>query len=211
MFRTGDLGRRRTDGGIEIVGRADRQAKVRGYRVELREVEEALLACPGVLDVSVACERLRADAPSELVAYVRSSIGDGSSLAVRLRASLSTVLPEFMIPSRFVAVGPGGPPNACRQTGVIPPPAIDATTTVPGGATTDVEALIHQLWIDVLGIPHAESDDNFFDIGGNSILAMQLLVRVYDALSVRIALDVFFEHPTIAGLATVLQAGAAEP
>ncbi|NTW00309.1 MAG: amino acid adenylation domain-containing protein, partial [Oscillochloris sp.] len=209
-YRTGDLARYRPDGNIEYMGRADSQVKLRGFRVELGEIEATLRQYPGVREAVVL---LREDHPGvrRLVAYV--VLADASLAeqepAASLRAFAVARLPDYMLPSVFVTLAalpltPSGKVN--RRA--LPAPAdsaeAEAIQQAPSGAT---EATLAQIWAEVLGRPQVGVNANFFELGGDSILTIQVIARA-NAAGIRLTPRQLFEHPTVAGLASV--AGTAQ-
>jgi amino acid adenylation domain-containing protein/non-ribosomal peptide synthase protein (TIGR01720 family) len=205
LYRTGDRARLLDTGVIEYLGRADDQVKVRGHRVELGEVEAALGAHPGVRE---AVAVVREDAPGErrLVAYV---VGPGATAAA-LYAFLHARLPEFMIPAAFVTVD-RFPLSASgkidRRALPAPPPAGGSDEGYVAPRTT-AEAQLAGLWAEVLRLPRVGIHDHFFAVGGDSILAIQLVARARQA-GLRLSPREIFQRPTVAELAAELGAGAA--
>ncbi|MFI8007291.1 amino acid adenylation domain-containing protein [Streptomyces sp. NPDC086010] len=209
MYRTGDLVRWTPRGDVEYVGRADGQVKLRGFRIEPAEVENALLADPGVRDARVL---VREDVPGDrrLVAYVVPVPGvrhDDDALARRL----GRALPAYMVPSVFVPLDalPLNP-NGKVDRRALPAPRAAATTD--RAPRTAYEEVLAGLFADVLGMAAVGTDDSFFALGGHSLLATRLLGRVRTALGAELDLRTLFEHPTVTGLAAVLDtAGASRP
>ncbi|QMU70575.1 non-ribosomal peptide synthase/polyketide synthase [Streptacidiphilus sp. P02-A3a] len=214
MYRTGDLVRRDADGDLRFVGRADDQVKLRGFRLEPGEIESALRRSPLLRDAVVA---VRTDAPGDgtaaasgrLVAYV--VLADGSAPGpvpvAELRAHLSGLLPPHMVPSVFVPLRRLPlTPNGKTDRRALPEPGPAATT--PAGPRveprTDTERRIARIWGDVLGIEGIGADDNFFVLGGDSILSMQVVSRLRrDGL--HLATRDLFAHQTVAELAAVVR------
>ncbi|HEX2195773.1 MAG TPA: condensation domain-containing protein, partial [Actinomycetota bacterium] len=177
MYRTGDLGRWRRDGTLEFLGRADRQVKVRGFRIELGEIETALAAHPSVREAVVDA---RGDSPVDkrLAAYYVPE--DPPPSVTQLRAHLGTTLPDFMIPSAFVAL-PQLPllPNGKIDRDALPSPEAArpdlATKFEP--PRTDTEKKLVEIWKSVLRLDKVGIFDNFFELGGDSILIIQIVAR----------------------------------
>ncbi|WP_157874538.1 non-ribosomal peptide synthetase, partial [Streptomyces sp. AcH 505] len=206
MYRTGDVVRWNRHGELEFISRVDDQVKIRGFRVELGEVEAALARHPAV---SEAVAVVREDRPGDrrLVAYL---VADGPALPAdaELRGHLQESLPEYMVPSAFVRL------DVLPLTGngkldrkALPEPDYARHSSLRAPASPREEALC-ALFADTLGLPEVGVDDGFFDLGGDSVLSIQLVSRARTqglALTVR---DVF-EHQTVAQLAQAL--GAAEP
>ncbi|HJX28153.1 MAG TPA: amino acid adenylation domain-containing protein, partial [Thermoanaerobaculia bacterium] len=200
MYRTGDLGRRRADGHLEFVGRIDFQVKVRGFRVELREIEVALASHPRVRQAVVL---LRG---TSLVACVAAE-GVG---AADLREQVGRSLPAYMVPSAFVIL-PALPltPNGKvdrHALARIEPAGAEAPATDLQGPRTPAEEIVADAWREVLGIERIDVHQSFFDAGGHSLLATQVVSRLRVAFGVEVPLRALFEAPTIAGLAQAVEA-----
>ena len=204
MYRTGDLGRYLPGGLVEFVGRADSQVKIRGFRVELAEIEARLRRHPQIRDVAVI---LRGAPPEEprLAAYFVA----GEPLTAKdLRQFVADRLPDYMIPSAFVALEAlPMTPNGKLDRAALPDPepAGDREVSVRGPRDA-VDATLLSLWQQALGSTRFGIDDNFFELGGHSLLASQVLSRLSDACGVDVPLGRFFERPTIAELAEVVAA-----
>ncbi|MFE1948821.1 amino acid adenylation domain-containing protein, partial [Streptomyces massasporeus] len=198
MYRTGDLVRWRADGQLEYIGRADDQVKIRGFRIELGEIETALAAQPGIAQATAL---VRTDQPGEkrLVGYVVPV--DGSVLdAAEVRRGLAGSLPEYMVPSAVVLVD-HFPLTANGKLDRKALPAPDFTASADGRAPrTAREKLLCDLFADVLRLPHVGIDDSFFDLGGDSIVSIQLVSRAREAGLVITPRDVF-QCKTVADLA----------
>ncbi|MFE2978607.1 amino acid adenylation domain-containing protein [Streptomyces sp. NPDC059258] len=199
MYRTGDLARVQDDGTLRVLGRTDHQLKVRGYRVEPGEIEAVLRSHPDVSDTVV----VGLPDPSgavRLVAYVTGTASSGL-----LRPYLAERLPEHLVPSVVMEL-PALPltPNGKVDRAALPAP--QASGGERARAPRDArEAVLGELFADVLGLDRTGPDDDFFHLGGHSLLAMQLANRLRSTLGVEVALRDIFEHPTPAALArTVL-------
>jgi amino acid adenylation domain-containing protein len=214
LYRTGDLARWRADGRLDFLGRRDLQVKVRGFRVEPGEVESALLRHPGVREAVVTA----AAAPAgghRLVAYYVAEGADGPAPA-ELRSHLRENLPEHMVPSLFVSL-PEIPLNA---NGKVDRRALPAPEARRAGEPADapwtsprnpVEEVIAGIWEDLLGLGHPVGvDDDFFHLGGHSLLVIRLLSRLRQVFSVDLPVQRVFATPTVAGLAAALAAAAAD-
>ncbi|MFB4274599.1 amino acid adenylation domain-containing protein [Nonomuraea sp. MTCD27] len=194
LYRTGDMARRRPDGVLEFLGRRDRQVKLRGYRVELREIEAAIAAHPLVRDVAVALDEPRPGERS-LAAWVIAEHQDGRrELPGLLRRHLGDHLPFFMIPAR-IGVVDRFPLNASGKIdhNALPTPAATPAGRPPRGA---VERTVAAVWSDILGVDAIGRDDDFFAIGGQSLQATQVAA----ALLRRLNLDPRHGRRLIAGL-----------
>jgi acyl carrier protein len=211
MYRTGDVGRWRASGRIELAGRADRQLKIRGYRVESGEVEAALRAHPDIAQAVVSLRGASHDV--RLVAYLVTSSGVTSDQPPDgLRERLRELLPDYMVPAAFVVL--------CRLplTGsgkidhrALPEP--DWGATAGAGAIsprTPVEERLAALFAEVLALPVPVGvTDNFFALGGHSLTATRLMARIRDVHGVELPLRALFEDPTVAGLAAAIDGAIA--
>jgi acyl-coenzyme A synthetase/AMP-(fatty) acid ligase len=198
MYRTGDLVRRRPDGVIEFLGRADGQIKIRGFRVEPREVETALGRHASVGKVAVLA---REDRPGDkrLVAYVVAAPGARIS-AAEVREHVAALLPEHLVPSAVVPLGAlPMTPNGKLDRAALPAP--DYAVLASGrGPRTPEEALMCGLFEQVLGVAGVGVDDNFFDLGGHSLLTTRLISRARTTFGRELTIQAVFEAPTAAGL-----------
>jgi amino acid adenylation domain-containing protein len=203
IYRTGDLVRLRDDGLVEFVGRVDGQVKVRGYRVELGEIETRLRALPEVSDAAVGVDPSDAD---RLVAFV---VGPGEDHLAHLTAQLATDLPDYMLPHRFVALadlprtasGKVDRQALSRRAGEHADP-IRPSSRPPANA---VEQELLEIWSAVLSAPGLGVEDNFFQVGGHSLLATKVIARTRAHFDVELPLHVIFACPTVAGMAAELQ------
>jgi hypothetical protein len=190
------------------LGRADRLVKVRGYRVELGEVEAALAALPGVGQAAVvARQRAGATGPGdqEIIGYVVPARG-GTVDPAGLRAELATALPDFMLPRTIVGLDalPMGVTGKL-DVAALPPPSMVSTVDQGG---VDPGRTISAVWRDVLGVAEVDRQATFVELGGHSLLLALVQKRLETELGQRIPLARLFEHPTIAGLAAHLRAGS---
>ncbi|MFG1882363.1 amino acid adenylation domain-containing protein [Micromonospora sp. NPDC049102] len=204
LYRSGDLARLRPDGTIEFVGRADTQVKVRGNRIELGEVEAALSAHPAVAGAAVTT--WGEDADRQLVGYV---VWRAAPLEVAtLRAYLRGTLPDAFVPSLLVELLELPlSPNCKVDRAALPPP--DVRPAGPGhlAPRTDLERLVVDTWTAVLGRDGIGVRDDFFQLGGHSLRALQVASRLRAATGVDVSLRTLFAHPTPADLAAALTAG----
>jgi len=193
MYRTGDLARWRKNGQLDYLGRVDHQVKIRGFRIELGEIEAALTAI-GLARNAVIVREDRPD-QKQLVAYLVATELD----ATALRAQLAERLPEYMIPTAFVALDALPlTPNGKLDRKALPAP--DFTSRELREPRNAQEALLCALFADVLGLERVGIDDNFFALGGHSLLATQLVSRIRTRLSVEVAIRTLFEAATVAEL-----------
>ncbi|MFL5282065.1 MAG: non-ribosomal peptide synthetase [Rhodopila sp.] len=201
LFRTGDLLRQRPDGIYEFHGRMDGQVKIRGMRVEIGDVEAALLRCPGVERAAVAIEG-EAASDKRLVAYVVAQAGADPIPA--LRGLLRARLPEAMVPSRFAAVESLPlTPNGKLDRRALPAVRTAAVSTARPRQID--EAILLDLFNVMLETDDIGIHDSFFDNGGHSLLAVELMLRVEELFGVELPLVTLFEAPTVAGLAEKLR------
>jgi natural product biosynthesis luciferase-like monooxygenase protein len=210
LYRTGDLVRRRADGAIEFLGRMDQQVKIRGHRVELGEIEAALGRHPTVREAVVV---LREDDPGEprLVAYLIAQPGR-AIVAAELRRFLREALPEFMIPSHFVALARfPQTPNRKLDRKALPPPGEAPAAAPRAGAANEVEERIARIWREVLRVAEVGREDNFFDLGGHSLLAVKVHRQLVEAFAREIAITDLFRFPTVRALAEHLSDASASP
>ena len=197
MLRTGDLARWRPDRTLEAIGRLDTQLKLRGYRIEPGHVEAAICAHPDV-STAVVTVRRGSDGQDRLIGYVVPA--SGTAVPADLRSHLAGRLPAYLVPSALVAI-PAVPRNANGKTDLhaLPEPTYDRVEHVP--ASTELERQLADVWQRVLGRPAVGIHDNFFDLGGTSLLLTTLLRQLNDVLGQRLPLVTLYEFPTIASLA----------
>jgi amino acid adenylation domain-containing protein len=205
LYRTGDLARWRADGTVEFLGRLDNQAKIRGYRVGVEEVEAALAQHPRIAACAV---RAAPDASGEasLTAYL---VGPGLSETEipGIRARLREVLPAYMAPSRYHVL-PSLPltANGKIDRRRLPGPTAPASAGAASPPRDDLERLLADLFQECLGVGEIGRDDDFFELGGHSLLACILMAKIQGALGRELPLVTFFRAPTIATLADHLRA-----
>lgn len=208
LYRTGDLVRWQPDGQLQYLGRIDHQVKVRGFRIELGEVEAHLLDQPGVRQAVVVARA--AHGGQRLVAY--ASGDDGVTLLpATLRQSLSRTLPDYMLPSAIVVL-PALPLNPNGKVDRAALPEVDDLPVPTDGAQDepqgDIETALATVWAGVLGRPHVGRHENFFELGGDSILSLQIISRFRQA-GWKVTPRQVFERQTVALLADVATAVAA--
>ncbi|HEX6864150.1 MAG TPA: amino acid adenylation domain-containing protein, partial [Thermoanaerobaculia bacterium] len=202
MYRQGDVGRWLPSGDLEYLGRRDDQVKIRGFRVEPEEVGTVLARHPAVKDCIVL---VRDDGPvgKRLVGY--ATLVPGSSASVKdLRDFLRESLPDHMIPAGLVVMDSLPlTSNGRVDRRALPDPTADRPET--GGAfvapQTAAEEMLEGIWCEVLGVPRAGATDNFFDLGGHSLLGTQVVSRVRERFQVELPLRAIFESPTLSALA----------
>ena len=207
MYRTGDLARWRADGNLEYLGRTDHQVKIRGFRVELGEIETALGRQTGVAQAAVVV-RQEDGGGKRLVAYVVPQ--EGQQLDARtLRRHLGETLPEYMVPSAMVVLEwlPLTPHGKLDRK-ALPAPEYSASAEWQAPRTPNEEILCG-LFAEVLGVERVGIEDNFFEMGGHSLMATRLVSRIRATLGIEVAIRALFEAPTVAGVAQRLQDGGA--
>ncbi|MFF3350241.1 amino acid adenylation domain-containing protein [Streptomyces sp. NPDC002779] len=197
MYRTGDLVRWTASGGLEFVGRADQQVKVRGFRVELGEVEGVVAGCDGVAQ-AVASVR-----DGRLLAYVVPEPETGERLAERVLERAVELLPDYMVPSVVMVLEDGLPltPNGKLDRAALPVPRAESAATTRREPVNEVEQALCEMFADILRVPDVGVDDSFFALGGQSLLAVRLVSRIRATLGAEVDLREVFEAPTPAGLA----------
>ena len=197
LYRTGDLVRWLADGTLEFLGRQDQQVKLRGFRIELGEIEAALTAHPVVRQAVVM---LREDAPGDkrLAAYVVLG-SEADFVAEDLRAHLRAVLPDYMLPSAFVALTELPlTSNGKVDRRALPVPHWGAGSSREFVAPrTPLEAQLAAIWAEVLHIESVGIHDNFFELGGDSLLISRAVSRIRDAYSIEMPINLVFDQPTI--------------
>jgi aryl carrier-like protein len=226
MYRSGDLARWTEDGVLEYLGRADAQVKIRGFRIELGEIEAALLSIPGIAQCTVQARG--EEGAKQLVAYLvadtdtdtsakadSDGVTDADASAIVsveaaipepsiLKSTLSSTLPDYMVPSAFVVLESLPlTPNGKLDVRALPAPE------VTGGSDyrppeTEHEHLVAGLFTELTGATRVGLDDSFFALGGHSLLAMRLISQLRARTGLELALRTLFEQPTVAGLAQAL-------
>ncbi len=211
LYKTGDLARYLPDGNIEFIGRIDNQVKIRGFRIELGEIETALNQHPQVRE-SVVLARDDVPGDKRLVAYIvpnRESI----PTIPQLRDLLKERLPEYMVPSVFVLLKefPLTPNGKLDRRGLPAPeqvrPEFAGVFVAP---RSSVEEKLVKIWAELLKIERVGIHDNFFDLGGHSLLVTQVVSRLRDVFEIELPVSDFFEAPTIAELAVIITQRLAE-
>ena len=207
LYRTGDSARHRIDGEVEYLGRIDDQVKIRGFRIELGEIQAALAANDAVAECAVVAHEVAAG-DTRLAAYIvlaNASLGDADAERLRgdLRADLEQRLPSFMVPASLTLLD--GLPltsNGKLDRKRLPAPAweeqSDAAFVPP---QTEAENRIAEIWREILGVERVGAHDNFFHVGGHSLLAARVVTRVRERFSTELSVRALFEHPTLAAFA----------
>ncbi len=208
LYRTGDIARYRADGVIEWLARADNQIKIRGFRIEAQEVEAALERHP---DVSAAAVRTWPDVAGQpaLVAYVVAP-GEGAD-AAGLRQFLRRTLPDYMVPARYSFL-PALPltPNGKIDRKALPEPAPLLSRGEAAAPASAVERKLALLWEQLLGVASPGPDDDFFELGGDSVLAVSLLLSIEAEFNRRLTMAALFQAPTVGRMAALLDTSEAE-
>ena len=203
MYRTGDLARYRADGVIEYAGRIDHQVKLRGLRIELGEIEARLLEHPWVREVAVLAVDGR-----QLVGYVVLE-SEGGDWREALAAHLAKSLPEYMVPAQWLALERMPlSPNGKLDRKALPAPEVSVAQAGYSAPRNAVERTLAEIWQDLLGVERVGLDDNFFSLGGDSIVSIQVVSRARQA-GLQLSPRDLFQHQNIRSLALAAKAGAA--
>lgn len=208
MYRTGDRGWIGADGSLYFGGRLDRQVKLRGYRIELGEVEAALAALPGVdlAAVKVVTVGGRETLHAWVTGPANTAGAEAAMQALRLR------LPDYMVPSGVSLLGHmPTTPTGKIDFGALPDPTLDASAGAARPAGTRLESQLLGMWRDVLKRPELGISDNFFDCGGDSLAAVDLLSRVEGLAGRRVPMYQLLEHPTVQGFAAAMETAGGGP
>jgi amino acid adenylation domain-containing protein len=204
LYRTGDLVRYRADGNLQYLGRIDDQVKIRGYRIELGEIENILRQCEGVDESAVLVRDDKAGEP-QLVAYVVPTDQDLSTHG--LREELKEKLPSYMVPAAIIVL-PAIPltTNGKIDRKALPAPDMSLATRAEEfvAPRSDAEQTLAQIWAEVLRLERVGIHDKFFEIGGHSLKATQVVSRIREVFDVELPLRRIFEQPTVAELASTV-------
>lgn len=204
LYRTGDLARRRADGVFEFLGRVDQQVKLRGFRIELEEIETALRRCAGVADAAVVLSG--SGELSRLAAFVVKN-AEAACAAEDLRESLRRNLPDYMVPTAFQFVdGLPRTANGKVDRATLAGQAIiaDAPVGERVAPRNEIEERLLAIWAEILDRPGLGVTDDFFAAGGHSLLAMRLMAAVNRAFGGDLPLTTLFRAPTVAGMAAII-------
>ncbi|RAP57228.1 non-ribosomal peptide synthetase [Oleiagrimonas sp. MCCC 1A03011] len=206
MYRTGDLGRWLPDGSIEFLGRNDFQVKIRGFRIELGEIETALLEHPAIREAAVIARQSGSGEP-QLVAY---AVGREDLRVETLRSHLAQRVPEYMVPRAYVRLQAlPRTPNGKLDSVALPAPQEDAYATGEYEAPRDaVETVVASIWSSLLGVERIGRRDSFFALGGHSLLVVQVVARLREALQVDVPLNALFASPVLADFAREVEDAA---
>ncbi|OZE92056.1 non-ribosomal peptide synthetase [Rhodococcoides fascians] len=206
MYRTGDLVVWQSDGTLEYIGRTDFQVKFRGQRIELGEIEAALAAHPRV-GLSAAAV-VQTNTGDQLVGYVVPASGEDTDIDIdELRDSLAAALPRYMIPGAILTLDEF-PLNTSGKLDrkALPAPAVHATQF--RAPRTPIEEIVADVFADVLGLERVGLDDDFFELGGNSLVATQLVSRLGVALDSRVPVRLVFDASSVESLAARVESGS---
>jgi natural product biosynthesis luciferase-like monooxygenase protein/amino acid adenylation domain-containing protein len=207
MYRTGDLAKWQADGTLYFIGRNDFQVKVRGFRVELGEVESVLERQAGIRRAVVTLSEMQMGNP-RLIAYI---VSDGKAISSdELKNAIREHLPEYMMPSCFVFLDkiPLTPNAKVDRKALAALETREPQVRSGDGPRNDVEASVAVVWGEVLKVEHLTRDDNFFDLGGQSLLAVRTVARIREMLRVEVAVRDLFDHPVLADFARQLSTSA---
>ncbi|WP_434090518.1 amino acid adenylation domain-containing protein, partial [Nocardia beijingensis] len=208
MYRTGDLVAWTSTGELEYRGRTDFQVKIRGFRIELGEIEAALLALPQVAQTAVIAKS-DPKTGDRLVAYLVPSDAEAGVDVAQVKSELAAGLPSYMVPSAFVVLD-ALPLNVNGKLDrkALPEPEFEVQAF--RAPSTPIEEIVANVFAEVLGVERVGADDDFFALGGNSLLATQVAARIGAALDARVPVRVLFEASTVAALAIKVERGTGE-
>jgi len=216
MYRTGDLGKVLPDGDIQCFGRIDSQVKIRGYRIELSEIEFTLSQQKNIKEAVVLSLKNRAG-DLRLVAYVVQTSSKTETAATEIqgwKAALKNALPIFMVPNDFVLLDALPlTSNGKIDRNALPNPEINIDTTLSSyvAPRTKLEKMIADIWSQCLKVENIGINDTFFDLGGHSLTAVQVITRIKNETGKRIRFANFFEYPTVEKIAAFLENDKKEP
>ena len=202
LYRTGDRACFLTDGNVRFLGRTDNQVKIRGYRIELGEIEVALSQHPAVKESVIMARDRGSSAEKDLVGYVVPKAASALSVT-ELRSFLRDKLPDYMLPTGYVTLEAlPKVPNGKVDRKALPRlevarTELDREYVAP---QTEIEALVAQAWREVLNVEHLSIYDNFFDLGGHSLLGIQIVAKLRETFDREVPLATLFDAPTVAGV-----------
>ncbi|WP_328953108.1 amino acid adenylation domain-containing protein [Kitasatospora purpeofusca] len=219
LYRTGDLVAWSPDGELEFLGRLDDQVKIRGHRIELGEVEAALLTHPAVAEAAAAVHREETASPDSngdrdgepfVAGYLVPAAGQAAPEPAELRSFLQRLLPGAAVPQRFLVLDrlpltPNG--KLDRRALPVPPVPVESPAGPASGpeAEDEILAAVLGIWSEVLRLPGLGPEDDLFDLGGHSLTIIQITARIRDLLGVELDFDVFFATPTPLGIAAAVR------
>ncbi|HLK33364.1 MAG TPA: amino acid adenylation domain-containing protein [Terriglobales bacterium] len=208
LYKTGDLVQRRSDGRLEFLGRIDNQLKVRGFRIEVGEIE-AVLATHSAIKSAVVAARPDNSGELQLIAYPIAST-DLAPTAEALRGFLRQSLPDYMLPAQFVfldafPVTPNGKIDRAALPGIFAAGGEKAPLSLP---RTTTEQKLFEIWRELLAADRFSIGQSFFDLGGHSLLAAQLIARVEQTFAIRLSLGDVFRYPSVEAMSKFLQGHA---
>jgi amino acid adenylation domain-containing protein len=218
MYRTGDIARFLPDGNLEFLGRADFQVKLRGFRIEIGEIEAALEKQAGVGQAAVVAREFKSRIQTQnedkrLVAYVVPKLGTALEIAA-LRAALAATLPEYMVPSNFVVLDSFPlTANGKVDRNALPDPSTleNESGKVPELPRNELERIIVEAWEDALGVDGVGLNENFFDLGAHSLLVVEVHMQLQQQLGRELSLVDLFQFPTVTALANHLNGEEVAP
>ncbi len=214
IYRTGDIARFLPDGNLEFLGRADFQVKLRGYRIEIGEIETVLETQTGVAQAVVVAREFTSEGRFEdkrLVAYVVPKPGTRLSIGA-LRAALAATLPEYMVPSHIVVLDSFPlTANGKIDRNALPRPASDEPELISEIPGSELERKIAQVWKEALGVEHVGLHKNFFDLGAHSLMVAEVHIQLQQLLGQEISLVDLFQFPTVSALAAHLDGQESAP
>lgn len=206
IYKTGDLGRYLTDGSLDILGRADRQVKIHGYRIELEEIETAILQCSDQIYEAVVMKKEMSEYTAILSAYISLVDNENSEKDIKdkITSALKHTLPEYMIPTSYTFLEriPRNQRGKVDYKELEQVPIHDATNFVP--PENEVQRRLISIWEKILGVPNIGIDDNFIKLGGNSLNVISLVSGISNEFQIRLPLGVVFKNTTVRKLAQVL-------
>jgi acyl carrier protein len=202
MYRSGDLVRLLPDGQVEFLGRVDDQIKIRGHRIEPNEITSVLAEIPAIQQSIVVARQLQ-DGEKSLVGYI-ALVAGARVTASELKSALRNRLPEYMVPGVFVQLKSMPLTSSGKVDRTALPPVTSANTLAESvfvAPRTPVEETVAEILTQLLGLERVGAEDNFFMLGGHSLLGTQLILRLRDTFGIELSLRTVFEAPTVAELA----------